>query len=70
MEKTKKEPRLSNFETAQYIAESQGYDVPDEKIIKVAKALNMRPTILIKNYKTVVDMNRIFEGLMPLDQKN
>lgn len=60
---SKKEKRESNFGTAVYIAEKQGNNIPDEKIIEVAKKMGMYPKVLLKNYKSVTQINKIFEGL-------
>ena len=59
MEK-KKEKKDSNFGIAVYIAKSQGNDVPDEAIIAVAKKMGMYPKVLLKNYKSVADINKVF----------
>lgn len=65
MENTKKERRPDNFATASYIAETYGLNVPDEVIIEVAKRYKMNSKILLKNYKTVSDINRIFQEDLP-----
>lgn len=64
MESAKKK-RVNNFDVAAHIVETYGHDVPDEKIIKVAKLFNLNPNILIKNYKTVSGLKQIFEEFPP-----
>jgi hypothetical protein len=54
-----KEQRVSNFATAVYIAEKHGHNIPDEKLIAVAKAMRLKPKVLIKNYKSVVSINEL-----------
>lgn len=49
--------KASNFGTAEYIANTHGHNVPEEKLIEVAKAMKLRPSALIKNYKAVVSIN-------------
>lgn len=59
--KTKK--RDSNFGAAVYISQTQGNNVPDEKIIEVAKEIGMYPKVLLRNYKTISKMNKIFKSI-------
>lgn len=68
MESTKKERRPGNFEVAEYVVKTQGYHVPDEKILELAKVMNMKPKVLLKNYKTISDIHMIFKGLMTWHQ--
>ena len=49
-----------NFGTAVYLAEAHGHDIPEEKIIEVAKKLGMYPKVLLKNYKSIVAINTVF----------
>ena len=53
---TKKVKKPSNFGTALFIAENFGLDVKDEAIKKIAVDMNLKPNVLIKNYKSVVIM--------------
>ena len=62
---TKKE-KPSNFGTAVYIANKHGNNVPDEKLIEVAKTMNLKPKVLIKNYKSVAQINDIIGSLNAL----
>jgi len=62
MEKEKKK-KTSNFGTAIYIAKTHGHNIPDEKLIEVAKVMKLRPKLLIENYKSVVSINEIFGAL-------
>ena len=62
MKNVKKE-RVSNFGVATYIAESQGLEVCNEKLIQVAKAMNLKQKVLIRNYQFVVKMHMMFDGL-------
>lgn len=55
--------KLSNFGVARYIAENKGHEISEEKLIEVAKAMNLKPNVLIKNYNTVVKLLKIFERL-------
>jgi len=48
-----------NYTTAIYIAQNHGNNVSDKKLIEVAKALNISPISLIKNYHLVVSINEI-----------
>jgi hypothetical protein len=59
--KTKK--RVSNFGTAVYLAETYGNDISDEKIIEVAKTVNMKAKTLLKNYKSISKINKFFTEL-------
>lgn len=61
-----KEQKTSNFETAIYIAETFGHSISDEKLTKVAKAMNLKPKVLIKNYKSVVSINELVGSLNAL----
>ena len=58
--------RQSNFGTAVYIANTHGNNIEDEKIIDVAKKMGMYPKVLLKNYKSVTKINKIFEGINAL----
>ena len=53
----------SNFGTAVYIAENHGYDISDEQLISVAKKMNIKPNVLIKNYKNICLINKTIDGL-------
>lgn len=63
----KKKQRVSNFGTAAYIAENYGYNVSDEKLTEVAKAMKLRPKILIENYKEVVSLRKIVESIKAIE---
>ena len=41
------------------IAERGGNDLPDEKILEIARAVKMRPSLLLKNYKWTARLNKI-----------
>jgi hypothetical protein len=56
----KKEQKTSNFETAIYIAKTHGHNISDDNLMEVAKAMKLKPKVLIKNYKWVVSINEIF----------
>jgi len=58
-----KEQKASNFRTAVYIAKTHGHNISDEKLIEIAKAMKLKPKVLIKNYKSVVSINEIVEPL-------
>ena len=62
----KKEQKTSNVETAIYIANTYGHNISDEKLTQVAKAMNLKPKVLIKNYKSVVSINEIVGSLNAL----
>jgi hypothetical protein len=62
----KKEQKTSNFGTAIYIAKTHGHNISDEKLTEVAKAMKLKPKVLIKNYKSVVSINEIVESLNAL----
>ena len=62
----KKEQKTSNFETAIYIAKTHGHNIPDKKLIEVAKVMKLKPKVLIKNYKSVVSINEIVGSLNAL----
>jgi hypothetical protein len=62
----KKKQKISNFGTAVYIAENHGHNISDEKLTEVAKAINLKPKVLIKNYKSVVSIKEIVESLNAL----
>ena len=61
-----KEQKTSNFGTAIYIAKTHGHNISDEKLTEVAKAMKLKPKVLIKNYKSVVSINEIIESLNAL----
>lgn len=62
----KKEKKPSNFGIAIYIAENHGHNISDEKLTEVAKAINLKPKVLIKNYKSVVSIKEIVGSLNAL----
>lgn len=62
----KKEQKTSNFGTAIYIAKTHGNNISDEKLTEVAKAMKLKPKVLIKNYKSVVSINEIVGSLNAL----
>lgn len=55
-----KEQKTSNFGTAIYIAKTHGHNITDDKLTEVAKAMKLKPKVLIKNYKSVVSINEFF----------
>ena len=57
----KKDKKPSNFGVAVYIANTHGNDVSDEIIIKAAKKLGMYPKVLLRNYKSIAQINKMFE---------
>lgn len=59
----KKEQKTSNFGVAVYIANTHGHDMSIEKLTEVAKAMKLKPNVLIKNYRSVVSINKIVESL-------
>lgn len=61
-----KEKKASNFATAVYIAKTHGNNISDEKLTSVAKAMKLKPKVLIKNYKSVVSINEIVGSLNTL----
>ena len=52
---------LSNISVAVYIAENHGDNVSDDKLIKIAKEMNLKPNVLIKNYKAICKIKNIFK---------
>ena len=56
-----KEKKLKNYEAALYIAENYGINVSEEKLKKVAKKFNYKPNVLIKNYKLMIKIVKIFK---------
>ena len=61
-----KEQKTSNFGIATYIAKKHGHNISDMKLTEVAKAMKLKPKVLIKNYKSVVSINEIVESLNDL----
>ena len=53
--------KASNIEVAIYINNTYGEDVEEEKLIKIAKAMNLKPKVLIKNYNAIKKINSIFK---------
>ena len=58
-----KNKQPSNFATAVYIANTHSNNMSDEDIIAVARKLGMYPKVLLKNYKSVVSINRIISDI-------
>ena len=48
-----------NYSTAIFIVENYGNNVSDKKLIEVARALNISPISLLKNYHFLVSINEI-----------
>lgn len=63
--KNSKEDKLTNFSAAMYISDKFGNNVTDEKLKEVAKAMNYRPNVLIKNYKSIVAIKELFKSNKP-----
>lgn len=61
-----KKEKVSNFGVARYIAENKGNEITEDKLVEIAKAMNLKPKVLIKNYNTVVKIRKIFDGLNAL----
>lgn len=59
----KKDKKPSNFGVAVYLANKHGNDISDEKIIEAAKKLGMYPKVLLRNYKLISQLNKMFEDL-------
>ena len=59
----KKDKKPSNLGVAVYLANKHGNDVSDEIIIKAAKILGMYPKVLLRNYKFISQLNKMFEDL-------
>ena len=57
----KKDKKPSNLGVAVYLANKHGNDVSDEIIIKAAKILGMYPKVLLRNYKFISQLNKMFE---------
>ena len=51
----------SNISIAVYIAEKFGPDVSDDKLREVAKVMNLKPNVLIKNYKNICLIASLFK---------
>ena len=51
----------SNIAVAIYIYNTYGEDVEEEKLIKVARAMNLKQKVLIKNYNAIKEINSIFK---------
>jgi hypothetical protein len=51
----------SNISVEIYIVENYGENVSDDKLIKVAKEMNLKPNVLIKNYKQLCLIRSIFK---------
>lgn len=65
-----KEQKTSNFGTAIYIAKTHGHNISDDKLIEVAKAMKLKPKVLIKNYKSVVSINNIKKDLKLIEKQS
>jgi hypothetical protein len=53
-----KEKKPNNFQAAVYLANTHGNDITEDKLIEIAKILEYNPKILVKNYKSVVSINK------------
>ena len=53
-----KEQKPNNFQAAVYLADIHGNDIKEDKLIEIAKFLKYNPKILVKNYKSVVKINK------------
>lgn len=58
-----KEKTPNNFNTAIYISKTYGNNVSDEKLINIAKAMNYKPKVFIRNYKDIVEINKLVGSL-------
>jgi hypothetical protein len=65
-----KQKKERNFGVAVYLSKTYGNNLPDEKIIEIAKAINKRPSLLLKNYKSVTTINGIFDSLQFFKEKS
>ena len=53
----------TNFAVAKYLAEKKGYDIPEDKLMKIAKIYNFKPKCFISNYKDICTLRKIFDSL-------
>ena len=56
-----KEKRPTNFQLAMYLVRKHGRNISDEKLRECAKVYNHKPNVLIKNYRSIVKLDTIFE---------
>lgn len=54
-----KEKKPTNFQAAVYIANTYGNDIKEDQFIEIAKILKYNPKLLVKNYKSVVCINKL-----------
>ena len=65
-----KQKQASNWAIAKHLAENNGYDIPIETIIKIAKELKLKPNVLFRNYQKICAINKIFEKHFCLSKNN
>ena len=54
------------YTTGSGITYKRGHNISDDKLTEVAKAMKLKPKVLIKNYKSVVSINEIVGSLNAL----